>query len=99
MVRLSLLTASLQGAVAIAAVNCTFDAVSAILPSNISLSFVQTIPENGTFIVPSEDTGWPINPINLPALCAIGATVPGNTENATYGFGLFLPTAWNGRTL
>ncbi|PYH90335.1 tannase and feruloyl esterase [Aspergillus ellipticus CBS 707.79] len=79
--------------------DCTWDAVSSILPSSVSLSFVQTIPENGTFEVPAGDTGWPTNPINLPELCAIGAMVPGENENSTFGFGLFLPSQWNGRTL
>ncbi|KAJ5266448.1 hypothetical protein N7478_009256 [Penicillium angulare] len=78
---------------------CTRKAVSDILPRGVSLSFVQHIPKNGTFTVPEGDTGWPIDPINLPELCAIGAMVPGTNTNKTFGFGLFLPLEWNGRTL
>lgn len=82
-----------------AALDCDWAAVNAILPQNVSLSFVTAIPENGTFTVPREDTGWPTDPINLPSLCAIGAMVLGETANASFGFGLFLPSQWNGRTL
>ncbi|KAI2905816.1 hypothetical protein CBS63078_5270 [Aspergillus niger] len=82
-----------------AVLDCDWVAVNAILPQNVSLSFVTAIPENGTFTVPREDTGWPTDPINLPSLCAIGAMVLGETANSSFGFGLFLPTKWNGRTL
>ncbi|KAJ5108253.1 tannase and feruloyl esterase [Penicillium angulare] len=44
-------------------------------------------------------TGWPVDPINLPELCAIAVMVPGKNSNASFGFGMFLPTEWNGRTL
>ncbi|KAJ6021303.1 tannase and feruloyl esterase [Penicillium herquei] len=81
------------------AVDCTFSAISDIIPQGLSLSFAQHIPENGTFTVPKDDTGWPTDPINLPELCAIGVMVPGETSNATFGFGLFLPKNWNQRTL
>ncbi|PYI35230.1 tannase and feruloyl esterase [Aspergillus indologenus CBS 114.80] len=82
-----------------ATLECTWDAINALLPPNVSLSFVTAIPENGTFTVPRGDTGWPTDPINLPSLCAIGATVVGETANASFGFGLFLPSQWNSRTL
>ncbi|PWY93437.1 tannase-domain-containing protein [Aspergillus sclerotioniger CBS 115572] len=93
------LITSILATLARAAIDYTWDAVSAITPSNVSLSFVQAIPENGTFVVPSGNTGWPTNPIHLPELCAVGATVPGDTQNGTFGFGPFLPVQWNGRTL
>lgn len=89
-----------MGTVSIAkSIACTREAVSDILPKGVSLSFVQHIPKNGTFTVPEGDTGWPIDPINLPELCAIGAMVAGTSTNATFGFGVFLPVEWNGRTL
>ncbi|KAJ5094861.1 hypothetical protein N7456_010722 [Penicillium angulare] len=89
-----------MGTVSIAnSISCTREAVSNILPKGVSLSFVQHIPKNGTFTVPEGDTGWPIDPINLPELCAIGAMVAGTSTNATFGFGVFLPVEWNGRTL
>lgn len=62
------------------------------------MSFARTIEENGTFVVPAGDTGWPTNAINLPKLCAIGVEVT-SEQNGTYGFGLFLPDVWNNRTL
>ncbi|KAJ5722122.1 tannase and feruloyl esterase [Penicillium malachiteum] len=80
------------------AVDCTFNAVSDIIPQGLSLSFAQYIPENGTFTVPKNDKGWPTDPINLPELCAIGVMVPGETSNSTFGFGIFLPVNWNQRT-
>ena len=81
-----------------ALIDCSFDAVKAILPSGAELSFATPIAENGSFTVPAGDTGWPTNPINLPKLCAVGVTVS-SEANGTYGFGLFLPDKWNSRTL
>lgn len=95
----ALLPLLLGSGTAHATLDCDWDAVSSLLPPNVSLSFVTAIPENGTFTVPRGDTGWPTDPINLPNLCAIGATVLGDTANASFGLGLFLPSQWNGRTL
>ncbi|RAK78174.1 tannase and feruloyl esterase [Aspergillus fijiensis CBS 313.89] len=95
----ALLPLLLSSGTAHATLDCDWDAVNSLLPPNVSLSFVTAIPENGTFTVPRGDTGWPTDPINLPSLCAIGATVLGDTANASFGLGLFLPSQWNGRTL
>ncbi|PSR94019.1 Tannase/feruloyl esterase [Coniella lustricola] len=81
-----------------ASIDCTYDAVKAIVPAGAVLSFAQTIEENGTFVVPAGDTGWTQDPVDLPALCAIGVEVT-TEQNGTYGFGVFLPNAWNSRTL
>ncbi|KAF7190265.1 putative feruloyl esterase B-1 [Pseudocercospora fuligena] len=81
-----------------AAIDCSFDAVQQIMPGGVDLSFATPISENGAFTVPSADTDWPVNPIKLPALCAVAATVT-SAENGTFGFGIFLPTVWNERTL
>ncbi|KAF3766542.1 tannase and feruloyl esterase [Cryphonectria parasitica EP155] len=93
---------SLTGLAALAkaasAIDCSFDSIKTILPAGVELSFAQPIEENGTFIVPTEDIAWPVDPINLPKLCAVAATVT-SAENGTYGFGIFLPDDWNGRTL
>ena len=90
MTRLSLVLYTLVSVGGSLAVDCTYDAVLPIMP----------VAANGTFIVPEGDLGWPMNPINLPKLCAIGATVPDESNsNYTFGFGLFLPDTWNGRTL
>ncbi|TGO62262.1 hypothetical protein BCON_0021g00750 [Botryotinia convoluta] len=69
------------------------------MPAGVSLSFATPVAENSAYIVPEGDTGWLVNPINSPKLCAIGATVPFDQSNKTFGFGLFLPDKWNGRTL
>ncbi|RAH42152.1 tannase and feruloyl esterase [Aspergillus brunneoviolaceus CBS 621.78] len=95
----ALLPLLLSSGTAHATLDCDWDAVNSLLPPNVSLSFVTAMPEDGTFTVPRGDTGWPTDPIDLPNLCAIGATVLGDTANAGFGLGLFLPSQWNGRTL
>ncbi|CCD43013.1 hypothetical protein BofuT4_P070890.1 [Botrytis cinerea T4] len=100
MTRLSLVLYTLVSVGGSLAVDCTYDAVLPIMPAGVTLAFATPVAANGTFIVPEGDLGWPMNPINLPKLCAIGATVPDESNsNYTFGFGLFLPDTWNGRTL
>lgn len=80
------------------ALDCSFSAIQSALPSNASLNFATPIAANGTFQVPAGDTGYPTNPVGLPAMCAVSVQVQ-SVGNTTFGFGLFLPSDWNGRFL
>jgi feruloyl esterase len=78
--------------------NCSPSAIQAALTSNATVNFAYPLKANATFQVPKGDTGYPTNPIGLPALCAVSVQVQ-STGNTTFGFGLFLPDGWNGRFL
>lgn len=84
--------------VAVGALDCSPAAIQAALPSNASVNFAYPVKANGTFQVPKGDTGYPTNPVGLPALCAASVQVQ-SIDNTTFGFGLFLPDDWNGRFL
>jgi feruloyl esterase len=78
--------------------DCSPIAIQAALSSNLTVNFASPLKANATFQVPQGDTGYPTNPIGLPALCAVSIQVQ-STGNTTFGFGLFLPDDWNGRFL
>ena len=83
----------------IASVECTFSAISSILPGNATLNFAYPVPQNGSFGSAGQPPGnleFPTNATQLPALCAISVNVK-TTETTAYNFGLFLPDTWNQR--
>jgi feruloyl esterase len=77
---------------------CDPDTIQAALPEGASVNFAYSLAANSTFEVPKSETGYPTNAYGLPALCAVSIQVQ-SISNSTYGFGLFLPDAWNGRFL
>jgi len=81
-----------------AALDCSPAAIQAALPSNATVNFAYPLKANATFQVPQGDTGYPVSPVSLPALCVVSAQVQ-SVRNTTFGFGLFLPDDWNGRFL
>jgi feruloyl esterase len=83
---------------AASALECSPSAIQAALPSNAAVNFAYPIQANGTFEVSAGDTGYPTSPVGLPALCAVSVQVQ-SVDNTTFGFGLFLPSDWNGRFL
>jgi feruloyl esterase len=83
---------------AASALECSPSAIQAALPSNATVNFAYPIQANGSFQVSAGDTGYPTNPVGLPALCAVSVQVQ-SVGNTTFGFGLFLPSDWNGRFL
>lgn len=94
-------TAILADAVSYAhALDCSPSSIASFLPadSNASVNFAIPLPFNSTFVVPKGDTGYPVNPVGLPALCSVSVQVQ-SPGNSSYGFGLFLPTEWNERFL
>ena len=80
------------------ALNCSLSAIQSALPSNATVNFAYPLSANATFQVPSGDTGYPTNPVGLPALCAVSVQVQ-SIGNTTFGLGLYLPEDWNGRFL
>lgn len=80
------------------ALQCSSSAIQSALPSGANVNFATPIKANETFHVPKGDTGYPTDPLGLPALCAVSVQVQ-SIDNTTFGFGLFLPSDWNGRFL
>ncbi|XP_014551661.1 hypothetical protein COCVIDRAFT_30823 [Bipolaris victoriae FI3] len=80
------------------ALDCSPSSIQSVLSANASVNWAYPLQENSTLQVPKGDTGYPTNPIGLPALCAISIQVQ-SIGNTTYGFGLLLPELWNGRFL
>jgi feruloyl esterase len=76
---------------------CDPDAIQAALPKGATVNFAYSLAAHSTFEVPQSDTGYPINAVDLPGLCAVSVQI--QAANSTYGFGLFLPDDWNGRFL
>ena len=83
---------------ATSALECSTSSIQSILPSNVTVNFAYSLSANSTFVVPKSDTGYPASPVGLPSLCAVSVQVQ-SIGNSTFGFGLFLPTQWNGRFL
>ncbi|KAF1967807.1 feruloyl esterase B precursor [Bimuria novae-zelandiae CBS 107.79] len=80
------------------ALECSSSVIQSALSSSASVNFAYPVEANETFQVPRGDTGYPTNPVGLPALCAVSVQVQ-SVGNTTFGFGLFLPSDWNGRFL
>ncbi|KAF2790461.1 feruloyl esterase B precursor [Melanomma pulvis-pyrius CBS 109.77] len=78
--------------------DCSVKAIQACLPEGASVNFAYPLGAGSTFTVPSGDLGYPTNAVGLPALCAVSVQVQ-SIMNSSYGLGLFLPQAWNGRFL
>ncbi|KAL7625866.1 hypothetical protein AAE478_005089 [Parahypoxylon ruwenzoriense] len=90
--------AILAGSAAVVA-ECTAEYFIGILEGRpeITVNFVEAVPQNGSFGQAETDIPFPFNATNLPALCAVGINVK-SSENSSYNFGLFLPdTTWNDR--
>lgn len=80
------------------ALDCSLSSIQSVLSENASVNWAYPLKENSTLEVPQGNTGYPTNPVGLPALCAVSVQVQ-SIGNTTYGFGLFLPESWNGRFL
>ncbi|KAF2194391.1 feruloyl esterase B precursor [Zopfia rhizophila CBS 207.26] len=80
------------------ALDCALPAIQGILPAGASVNFVRTVAPNSSFEIPPGNIAYPISPVGLPSLCAVSARVQ-SSGNTSFGFGLFLPSHWNGRFL
>ncbi|KAI1176224.1 Tannase/feruloyl esterase [Nemania sp. FL0916] len=79
-------------------VGCGALTFAQVLPANAKIERVQPLEAGSTYGEGVEDLAYPINPTNLPALCAVTVRVA-SSATSSYRFGLFLPTEWNTRFL
>jgi feruloyl esterase len=77
---------------------CQASTFSQYLPANVSVEKVVLVPAGGTYGEGALDLMYPIQPTELPELCAVTIYVQSSTISQ-YRFGMFLPTTWNERYL
>lgn len=78
--------------------NCNKAFFIDILPPEASLENIAAVPEDGSYGEGKANIAYPIDPTNLPELCAVTINVA-SSPSSSYRFGLFLPTEWSGRFL
>ncbi|KAI0424146.1 Tannase/feruloyl esterase [Xylaria sp. FL1042] len=78
--------------------NCDATALAQVLPANARIERVQALEAGSTYGEGTADLGYPIQPTNLPALCAVTIAVA-SSVTSSYRIGLFLPVEWNNRFL
>lgn len=77
---------------------CQASTFSQYLGANVTVEKVQVVPAGATYGEGALDLMYPIQPTDLPELCAVTIRVQSSTISA-YRFGMFLPTTWNERYL
>ncbi|KAI0752650.1 Tannase/feruloyl esterase [Daedaleopsis nitida] len=80
------------------ALKCSVAALQKALPPHATVTSAQSVASNGTYGQGAIDIAYPINPTNLPALCAVIVNVA-SSNTSSFNFGLFLPSEWNERFL
>lgn len=84
--------------VATALPSCSVDSFQNVLPSNANILSAVPLANGSTYGEGAADVGYPTNPTNLPASCALIVNVT-TSASSSFRFGIFLPTQWNGRFL
>ncbi|KAI1307761.1 Tannase/feruloyl esterase [Xylaria venustula] len=79
-------------------VNCDTSILAKFLPTNAKIEQVQALEAGSTHGNGRADLAYPIQPTNLPALCAVTIAVA-SSATSSYRVGLFLPAEWNNRFL
>jgi len=69
-----------------------------VLPANAKIERVEVVEAGSTYGDGLADVAYPIQPTNLPALCAVTVAVT-SSPISRYRVGLFLPAEWNNRFL
>lgn len=98
MLNLAGMPASGSAAVDLGIDRCDAAFFEAVLPNGSTLEKVARVAEGGTFGEGASNLGYPIQPTNLPSLCAIIVNVT-SSPSSSYRFGLMLPDSWNERFL
>ena len=75
---------------------CSVNYLKTVLPSNAQLVSAVKVPQGGTYGEGPADVAYPVDPTNLPELCAVIVKVT-SSPSSSFRFGLFLPTKWNCR--
>ncbi|KAI0005835.1 Tannase/feruloyl esterase [Xylariaceae sp. FL0662B] len=79
-------------------VACDIASFGAVLPQNAKVERVDAVAAGSTYGEGDLDLSYPVQPVNLPALCAVTVTVA-SSANSTHRFAAFLPAEWNSRFL
>ncbi|KAI1184842.1 Tannase/feruloyl esterase [Nemania serpens] len=79
-------------------VGCNVFTFAQILPANAKVESAYPLEAGSTYGDGLADLAYPIQPTNLPALCAVTIAVASSTTSL-YRLGLFLPADWNNRFL
>ncbi|KAI1811440.1 Tannase/feruloyl esterase [Poronia punctata] len=69
-----------------------------ILPAHAKIERAELVEAGSTYGEGSENLGYPVQPTNLPGLCAVTVRVT-TSPTSKYRLGLFLPAEWNGKFL
>ncbi|KAK4142939.1 CTP synthase N-terminus-domain-containing protein [Dichotomopilus funicola] len=71
-----------------------------LLPAGTTLEKIAVVEKGGTYGEGEANLAFPVDPTNLPALCAVTVAVQ-SSETSKYRIGLFLPLVkeWTGRFL
>ncbi|KAI2635269.1 Tannase/feruloyl esterase [Xylaria nigripes] len=77
---------------------CNEGGFSQFLPANASIERVTVVEAGSTYGDGPADLGFPIQPTNLPALCAVTVKVT-SSPTSSFRLGIFLPDDWNNRSL
>ncbi|KAI1428183.1 Tannase/feruloyl esterase [Xylaria sp. FL1777] len=78
--------------------SCDTLTLAQILPANAKIERLQALEAGSTYGDGIADLPYPIQPTNLPALCAVTIAVA-SSLTSSYRVGLFLPAEWNNRFL
>lgn len=70
---------------------CTKSTFLPILPINAALERVDVVSAGSSYGEGAANLGFPVDPVNLPALCAVTVRVA-SSLSSSYRFGLFLPS-------
>ena len=77
---------------------CKSSIFEPLLDANATIETVDIVSTGDEYGEGAVNLGYPINPTNLPELCAVIVKVE-SSSNSSFRFGLFLPTEWNSRVL
>lgn len=77
---------------------CSADYFKDVLPKEATITSAVRVANGSEYGEGEVDLPYPVNPTNLPELCALTVNVS-SSNISNYRFGVFLPTAWNSRFL
>ncbi|KAI0392900.1 putative ferulic acid Esterase/Feruloyl esterase [Xylariaceae sp. FL0594] len=77
---------------------CNALSLGRVLPANAKIERVEVVDTGSTYGDGTADLPYPIQPTNLPGLCAVTVAVASSAVSE-YRVGVFLPAEWSGRFL
>ncbi|KAI1359145.1 putative ferulic acid Esterase/Feruloyl esterase [Xylaria arbuscula] len=78
--------------------SCDVSKLTQVLPDNAKIERLEALEAGSTYGEGTANLAYPIQPTNLPALCAVTIAVA-SSATSSYRIGLFLPAEWNNRFL